>query len=240
MSPLGPLSDQAQRPEAWTARSAVAVCAHPDDESFGLGGVLMALRREGTEVSLLSFTHGEASTLGAGDGPLDAIRAEELHQAASVLGARRTDLLAYPDSRLSTVPLEVLAGHVEALATEVGADTLLTFDLGGITGHPDHQRATEAALQAGEQLGLPVLGWALAAGVAAALRAETGVEMVGRVPSELDIELTVDREAQQRAISCHRSQLGGNTVLRRRLELQGATEHLRWLRRPGALSVAPA
>ncbi|HLI74718.1 MAG TPA: PIG-L family deacetylase, partial [Acidimicrobiales bacterium] len=44
---------------------ALAVVAHPDDESFGLGAVLAALVRSGGDVRVLSFTHGEASTLGA-------------------------------------------------------------------------------------------------------------------------------------------------------------------------------
>ena len=46
-------------------RSLLAVVAHPDDESFGLGGVLAALAATGRRVSLLCFTAGEGSTLGA-------------------------------------------------------------------------------------------------------------------------------------------------------------------------------
>jgi hypothetical protein len=41
----------------------LAVCAHPDDESFGLGAVLAAFTGAGAESSMLCFTHGEASTL---------------------------------------------------------------------------------------------------------------------------------------------------------------------------------
>ncbi|MHB1928237.1 MAG: PIG-L family deacetylase [Acidimicrobiales bacterium] len=46
-------------------RLLLAVVAHPDDESFGLGGVLAALAATGRRVSLLCFTAGEGSTLGA-------------------------------------------------------------------------------------------------------------------------------------------------------------------------------
>ena len=46
------------------AKEALAVVAHPDDESFGLGAVLSTLSRAGVTVRVLCLTHGEASTLG--------------------------------------------------------------------------------------------------------------------------------------------------------------------------------
>jgi N-acetylglucosamine malate deacetylase 2 len=53
------------RPDTPPAVSAaLAVCAHPDDETFGLGAVLAALVDAGTAVVVLCFTRGEASTLG--------------------------------------------------------------------------------------------------------------------------------------------------------------------------------
>lgn len=43
----------------------LGVVAHPDDESFGIGAVLAWLHQRGIPVSVLVFTRGEASTLGA-------------------------------------------------------------------------------------------------------------------------------------------------------------------------------
>ena len=48
--------------DLFPVRSALAVIAHPDDESFGLGGVLARLAADGTRVRVLCFTRGEAST----------------------------------------------------------------------------------------------------------------------------------------------------------------------------------
>lgn len=45
----------------------LAVVAHPDDESFGLGAILAALTSRGTTVRVLCFSHGEASSLGFSD-----------------------------------------------------------------------------------------------------------------------------------------------------------------------------
>src|SRR5690606_19905098 len=132
---------QTQLPQ-W--RSALAVVAHPDDESFGLGAVLAAFAEAGARVSVLCFTRGEASTLHGVEGDLTTLRAEELGAAAEALGLDDVTLLTYPDGHLADVDLDDLAGHVIATARTVGADGLVGFDLAGVTGHPDHARATAA------------------------------------------------------------------------------------------------
>ncbi len=212
------------------ASSVLAVCAHPDDESFGLGATLAHLTGLGADVAVLCFTHGEASTLGKWSGPLREIRSSELAAAAAELGVGRVELLDYPDGALSTVPLALLSGEVERLACDVGAGLVLVFDEAGITGHPDHVRATEAALAA--SVDVPVLAWSLPQQIAAMLASELGLTFLGRQPDEMHIALQVDREAQRRAISRHTSQCTDNPVVWRRLELQGDKEFLRWLRRP--------
>lgn len=127
--------------------------------------------------------------------------------------------------------VDELAASVRAAVD--GADLLLTFDEGGITGHPDHERATEVALVVAGELGIPVVAWAIPGDVAATLARELGITVVGRdVARELDVVLDVDRACQRRAIACHGSQLADNPVPRRRIELQGDREHLRWLSRP--------
>ena len=67
-------------------RSVLAVCAHPDDESFGLGAVISTFGEIGIETSLLCFTHGEASTLGTNTDDLARRRAAELEAASAALG----------------------------------------------------------------------------------------------------------------------------------------------------------
>jgi LmbE family N-acetylglucosaminyl deacetylase len=124
-----------------------------------------------------AFTHGEASTLG-GSVDLARVRAEELAAASRVLGVDRSQLLAYPDGGLTEQPLEELAEHVGDQAQGLGADGLLVFDPGGITGHPDHKRATQAALTAADRIGLPVLAWAIPSSVTSQLNIEFGTAFV--------------------------------------------------------------
>jgi LmbE family N-acetylglucosaminyl deacetylase len=218
-------------------RSVLAVCAHPDDESFGLGATLACFSASGAAVSVLCFTHGEASTLGADANPdLASVRRAELESAAEVLGVAPVSLLSYPDGALGDQGLDNLAAEVGLAAAQAGADLLLVFDEGGISGHPDHDAATGAALLAAGRLDLPVLAWALESAVADGLNAMFGAKFVGRGPHELDIALTVDRAQQHRAIACHKSQATGNPVLGRRLAVQGDREVFRWLRRAAAAS----
>jgi LmbE family N-acetylglucosaminyl deacetylase len=164
------------------ARAALAVCAHPDDETFGLGAVLGALVDAGATVEALCFTRGEASTLAppADLAALGDIRASQLEDAASVLGLRRHELLTYPDGHLAEVPVADLAAHVVAAAKRQRSELLVVFDEGGVTGHPDHVAATGAAVAAADQLGLPVIAWAVREPVATTLDAELGTKFQGR------------------------------------------------------------
>lgn len=213
------------------AVSVLAVCAHPDDESFGLGALLDRFSSNGTNVAVLCFTRGEASTLRGGDAGLAEQRRLELTDAASELGVARVELLDHPDGSLSSEPLGQLAREVADLAQQVRADLLLVFDEGGITGHPDHCRATAAALAGRPDL--PALAWTLPREVADELNARFGTCFVGRRAEEIDLVLAVDRARQRRAIACHASQSRDNPVLVHRLSLLGDAEAVRWLRRRG-------
>lgn len=207
----------------------LVICAHPDDESFGLGAVIAAFVTAGTTARLLCFTRGEASTLGAAP-ELSTRRSGELSAAADALGISEVRLLDHPDSGLADVPTPSLAGEIDRMLGD--ADLILTFDSGGITGHPDHQAATRAAIAAGRRHGIAVLGWAIPDDVAAQLNREVPAAFVGTPPDRSDLVLAVDRATQHTAMAHHASQLASNPVPLRRLELQGDLEHLNFLHRP--------
>ena len=214
-------------------RHALVVVAHPDDETFGLGAIADSLATGGAAVHVLCFTRGEASTLNENHAELSQARDAELRQAAAELRAATVTLLDYPDGHLADVAPEELSAQVARVAARTGAEGLLVFDDTGITGHPDHQAATRAALLAAPAARLPVLAWTLQDTVADRLRAETGGAFAGQPPGRVDLCVRVDRARQRRAALMHASQISPAAVLWRRLQLQGDCEHLRWLLPPG-------
>jgi LmbE family N-acetylglucosaminyl deacetylase len=162
--------------------SVLAIVAHPDDESFGLGALLSAFVDAGAQVSVLCFTRGEASTLHGVDGDLATIRAEELRAAARELGITDVHLKAYPDGGLADVDFEGLMSDANEVATRVRVDGLLAFDVSGVSGHPDHQRATDVAAKLAADRGIGLLGWTLTADIARALNDERGSAFTGHRP----------------------------------------------------------
>lgn len=221
-----PVNSRGRLP-AW--RSVLAVVAHPDDESFGLGAILSAFVDQGANVAVQCLTHGEASTLHGIPGSLRDIRARELAAAAEVLGVSTVQLHDYPDGQLTDTPTRELATPIAHLAQASGAEGLLVFDPAGVTGHPDHRHATAAALAAATTIGLPVLGWTMPDTAAEVLNTEYDTSFVGHPPDDIDLVVPVDRRRQYEAVRHHPSQALPTSVLWRRLQLLGPDEHLRWL-----------
>ncbi|MGB7817355.1 MAG: PIG-L deacetylase family protein [Ornithinibacter sp.] len=211
---------------AW--RRVLTVVAHPDDESFALGALVDRWGRDGAEVSVLCLTRGEASTLGADSEDLSVLRDAELRAAAAELGVASTTLLSHPDGALAGVQ-PALEAAVERAVDSLDPEGILVFDpLDGVTGHPDHRAASQAAISVAGRHGMPVLGWALPLPVSDVLRAEHGAAFAGYRPDTL-VEVRVDRERQLRAVACHASQAVPGSVLWRRLELLGDREFVRQL-----------
>jgi len=138
----------------------LAVLAHPDDESLGVGGTLARYAATGVEVHLVTATRGDAGrwrgvrpgeTGHPGAQALGAIRASELREAAAALGVKEVSLLEHPDGRLDAVePRQAIAGIVRHLR-RVRPDVVVTFGPDGIYGHPDHiaiSQFTTAAVMA--------------------------------------------------------------------------------------------
>ena len=221
-------------------RSVLAVVAHPDDESFGLGAVLAGFVDAGAAASVLCFTHGESSTLHGVQGDLASVRAAELADAAQMLGVEPARLVDYPDGALSEVDVNDLAAHVVDLAAEVGAEGLLVFDIDGVTGHLDHATATLAALAAADVCGLAVLGGTVPKAVAAAHNDEYREAGTGHKTGDTDSVETRDRNRQRGAVAGHKSQETQGGKRGRRLERatseqwRGGHRHERGRRRGGA------
>jgi LmbE family N-acetylglucosaminyl deacetylase len=161
-----------------TRPTLLAVLAHPDDETFGIGGTLALYAQRGVDVHLICATGGElgdvASAYLVGYGSPAARRRFELEGAARILGLSSVVLLGYRDSgmagtpanahpeALAAAPFDEVVARVVAVMRRIRPHVVITFDPIGGYRHPDHlvmQRATvEAFASANDPLRLPEAG----------------------------------------------------------------------------------
>lgn len=158
----------------------LVVLAHPDDETFGMGGTLAYYARRGVQVHLICATRGEVGEMDPqymrGFATPGDRREAELRCAAETLGLAGVYFLGYRDSGMpgsadNTHPQALFAQPVEAVSLRIveyirrlKPQVVVTFDPIGGYRHPDHiaiHNATVKAFhQAGEALaevGEPVL-----------------------------------------------------------------------------------
>lgn len=155
-------SERSGNPPARDSLRLLAVLAHPDDESLGLGGVLAKYAAEGVAVSLVTATRGEGGRYHAHrDGPehpgprrLGEIREAELRAAADVLGVGDVSILGYPDGGLDRVDAREVLSVLVRQIRRVRPQVVITFPPDGAYGHPDHiaicQFATAAVVGAAD------------------------------------------------------------------------------------------
>ena len=142
----------------------LSVLAHPDDETFGMGGTLAIYAQHGVDVHLVCATRGEV-------GEIDpeyketiksaaCLRTQELRCAADILGINQLHFLNYRDSgmpgsaahdhprALAAQPVDQVAREVAHLIRKIRPEVVLTFDPIGGYRHPDHIAIQQATVQA--------------------------------------------------------------------------------------------
>jgi N-acetyl-1-D-myo-inositol-2-amino-2-deoxy-alpha-D-glucopyranoside deacetylase len=146
------------------SRTLLSVLAHPDDETFGMGGTLALYAQRGVDVHLICATRGEL-------GDIDpeykeriksaaCLRTQELRCATEILGVKQLHFLNYRDSgmpgseanehpkALAAQPIDKVAGEVAYLIRQVKPDVVVTFDPIGGYRHPDHIAIQQATVKA--------------------------------------------------------------------------------------------
>jgi LmbE family N-acetylglucosaminyl deacetylase len=116
------------------------VLAHPDDESFPLGGTIAKYVSAGWRVDLITATKGEAGDPGLYSDTIDlgTVREKELAEAAKELGIASVTHLGYTDGKLSAInPGELEEVIYQQLALH-RPDIVFTYETNGISNHPDH------------------------------------------------------------------------------------------------------
>ncbi len=138
--------------------------AHPDDESFGMGGAIRHYVEQGVEVALICSTNGDVGTVAPefmqGYDSIADLRLDELRCAAETLGIREVIAFGYRDSGMMGTPdndhadclwqadEDVVVERIVRVMRRFRPDVVVTFDPFGGYGHPDHiymHRATTRA-----------------------------------------------------------------------------------------------
>ena len=142
----------------------LTVLAHPDDESFGMGGTLALYARRGVAVHLVCATRGEVGEVEPqhmnGYRSIGDLRVDELRCAAGKLGLSGVHFLDYRDSgmagspenqhpqALAAAPLDEVAARVTAIIRRLRPQVVVTFDPVGGYRHPDHIAIHQATVRA--------------------------------------------------------------------------------------------
>lgn len=142
----------------------LSVLAHPDDESFGMGGTLALYAERGVAVYLICATRGEVGEVVPEylrDYPSIAeLREAELRCAACHLGLAAVHFLGYRDSgmpgspdnqhpqALVAAPLEEVASKIAHTIRVLKPQVVVTFDPIGGYRHPDHIHIHKATVKA--------------------------------------------------------------------------------------------
>jgi LmbE family N-acetylglucosaminyl deacetylase len=146
------------------SRTLVFVGAHPDDESFGVGGTLAQYVAAGVKVYYICGTRGEVGEVPPemmkGFASVGELRSHELKCAADILGLADVIYLGYRDSgmagtednkhpqALAAAPLEEVAGRIVAIFRRLKPQVVVTFDPIGGYHHPDHVAIHNATVMA--------------------------------------------------------------------------------------------
>lgn len=153
-------------------RTLLFIGAHPDDETFGIGGALAQYAAAGVRVYYACATRGEVGMvepeLMQGYATVGDLRWHELTCAAKVLGLAGVVYLGYRDSgmpgsednkhpqALAMAPVAQVAGKMVKVVRELRPQVVVTFDPIGGYRHPDHIAVHKAAMKAFQSAGDPV------------------------------------------------------------------------------------
>lgn len=138
---------------AGAVRRVACVFAHPDDDTYAVGGSLALHAGDDVEVTVVLATSGDSGRIAD---PSLATRATlgRVREAEDVASWRALGLqpdvrfLRHADGRLAEVPRGELVGEILGAIGASPPDVVVTFGPDGITGHADHVTIGEAATEA--------------------------------------------------------------------------------------------
>ena len=129
------------------------VFAHPDDETFCVGGIAAKYAAAGVKLDLFCATDGDAGKAAgvpvSSREELATIRRQEIHAAADLLGIDRIEFGGYRDGEVERADQTKLIGDIVAFLRRARPEVVIGFGPEGApTGHRDHKAMSRATLAA--------------------------------------------------------------------------------------------
>jgi len=194
------------------ANELLLIFAHPDDESFALGGTIAKYAEQGVIITLVVATKGEAGKAAGICKPeeLGLFREQELQRAAKVLGIAEVIFLGYKDKEVPfSPPLEIVEKLVRIIR-KIRPQVVITFGADGASGHRDHRAIhhfTKAAILLSKELVEPE--WGNPYVLPRLCYVQSGWRLSDDVLKEIDYIISIKQwaEKKKKAIIEHRTQL---------------------------------
>ncbi len=142
-----------------TNKKLLVVFPHPDDESVMAGGIIQRAMTHGFQVTVLTLTEGDRGKIHiSGKGRSVAeIRRQEMALAMSRLGVMDWIMWRFDDGKLRQK--NVWRDRLKNFISDTKPGLIVTYDLSGVTSHPDHISASLEVLREVKRGGTAKLLW---------------------------------------------------------------------------------
>lgn len=120
----------------------LVICAHPDDESLGMGGTIVMHAKKGDKIFVLIMATGQFRRDESEKGIKQ--RQKQGEKACSILGVNKVKFLHYADQKLDSIPLVELVSRIEDVIKSWNPTTVYTHYWADM--NQDHRRVYEATL----------------------------------------------------------------------------------------------
>ena len=122
--------DASGEPPGTELGTVLLLTAHPDDEAMFFAPTLRALQRDERSVHILCLSRGREE---------GAVREKELKASCKALGVASHEVGSFVDGPEQEWKPQDVAQRIEATVKALGkVRSILTFDEGGVSGHPNH------------------------------------------------------------------------------------------------------
>ena len=120
----------------------LVLSAHPDDETFGMGGTIKKYADQGAEIDIFVISDGASAQYV--DKKMIEVRKESCLNAGKKLGIKNFKFLDFPDGKLDTISTLEITQKIEEKLSNIKPQ--IVFITPNNDGHQDHKKVHDCAL----------------------------------------------------------------------------------------------